>query len=108
MQGDRPRRRGARNQNDDGESNARVAICGLFQAKRERQQSNEKNRNRVRDQIRSKVICLHRSNRRTHGGSSDSLDRERQRCAEGGLHHNQGRDRGPLGLGHLHEPRDDD
>jgi len=40
-----------------------------------------------------------------HGGGDNPLDRERQRRAESGLHHKQGRDRGPIGLGHLHEPR---
>ena len=35
-------------------------------------------------------------------------NRERQRRAEGGLHDDQGRDRGPVRLGHLHQPRDND
>ena len=33
-------------------------------------------------------------------------NRERQRRAEGGLHDDQGRDRGPVRLRHLHQPRD--
>jgi len=108
MQGGRPRRFRTRNENDDSERNARVAICGLLQSKRERQQSDEKNRNRVRDQICSKIISLERSRRCTNRRGNDSLDRERQRRAESGLHYNQGGNRGPVNLGHLHKPRHDD
>src|SRR5436190_10796467 len=62
MQPDTPWQSRTRNENDDGESNARITIRSLLQAKRDRQQSDEKDRNRVRDQICSKIIRLERSN----------------------------------------------
>jgi len=60
----------------------------FFQTKRDRQHSDENDRKREGDQISSEVICLKRSDRRTHGGGHDPLSRERQRRAERGLHYN--------------------
>lgn len=51
MQRDGPRRARARNENDDREGNAGVAIRSLLQTKRDRQQSDENDRNRERSQI---------------------------------------------------------
>jgi hypothetical protein len=58
MRPDYPRRSRTRNQNDDSEGNAGVAIRRLLQTKRGREQSDENDRIRERNQIWAEKLAL--------------------------------------------------
>ena len=57
MQRDNPRRGRARDEDDDSKGDARVAIRGLLQTKRDRQQSDEHDRHSERNQIRAEKFA---------------------------------------------------
>ena len=61
VQRDNPRRSRTRNQNDDSEGNVGVAIRRLLQTKRDREQSDENNRDCEGNEVRAKELCLERS-----------------------------------------------
>ena len=107
MQGNDPSGICSRNQNDDSQRNAGIAISGLLQTKAIGEQADENDRDKKCDQIRSKVMRLERSDRRAQGRRDDALDGERQRRAETRLHHDQSGNCCPISLGHLHQSRDD-
>jgi hypothetical protein len=98
----------ARNQNDNRQRNANIAISGFLQMKAIGEQADENDREHERDKIRSKLMRLERSDRRAEGRRDDAFDGERQRSAETRLHYDQSRDCRPISFGHLRQARDND
>src|SRR5437868_4956460 len=108
VQRDNLRRSRTRNQNDDGERNAGVAIINLLQTKRNREQSDENDCNRESSEVCAKKFA---SSTPTDAPTAVATIRSNESvsvaprvdCITTNV-----ANRSPVGLGHLHDSRDQD